>query len=307
MVTARLRARASLAPRAGNRGEGAAGITLYASPRNSAYTVWQMNGSSVIIKDGCSPDMPADGEDPWREFDAELEAWGHAGLTAAFWWRDDDATRPGPLLDRLLAAAGPTPIALAVIPATAEDSLAGRLAAHNRGVGEALVLQHGHAHLNHAPPTEKKAEFGDHRPLEVMLDELATGRQRLETLFGETFEPILTPPWNRAGDEVIRNLARSGLQGLSRFGPRGPAEGDRVVNTHIDIVDWRGGRGFVGERQALRAAVEHLAARRTGATDKAEPTGLLTHHRDHDEACWRFIAKFVAAVDAHPAARWVAP
>ena len=266
-----------------------------------------MNGASSITTDGDSPGKPADGSNPWREFGAELEAWRCAGLTARFWWRDDDATRPGPLLDRLLEAVGPTPVALAVIPATAEKSLAGRLATHNGGAGEVLVLQHGYAHINHAPAGVKKAEFGDDRPLGAMLDELATGRQRLEALFGEVFEPILTPPWNRAGDEIVRSLAQSGLQGLSRFGPRGPDEGDRVVNTHIDIIDWRGGRAFVGERQALRAASAHLAARRTGAADQGEPTGLLTHHCDHDEACWRFIAKFRATVDAHPAALWVAP
>jgi hypothetical protein len=266
-----------------------------------------MTGAHTITTDGDSPGRPADGDGPWQEFGAELDEWARAGLTARFWWRDDDATRPGPLLDRLLEAAGPTPVALAVIPAIAEESLAARLTAHNRGAGEVLVLQHGYAHVNHAPGGAKKAEFGDHRPQDTMLEELVLGRQRLEALFGEVFEPILTPPWNRAGDEVIRSLAQAGLQGLSRFGPRGPGEGDRVVNTHIDIIDWRGGRGFVGEQQALRAAGAHLAARRTGATDQGEPTGLLTHHRDHDEACWRFIARFNAVVEAHPASLWVSP
>ena len=251
--------------------------------------------------------MLTDGGDPWQYFDAELEAWRRAGLTARFWWRDDDATRPGPLLDRLLRTAGPIPVALAVIPAMVEDSLAAYLAAHGRQGGETQVLQHGYAHVNHAPTGAKKAEFGDHRPLAAMLDELVLGRQRLEGLFGEVFEPILTPPWNRAGNEVTRNLAPAGLQGLSRFGPRGPDEGDSVVNTHVDIIGWRGGRGFVGERHALRAAINHLAARRTGAADLGEPTGLLTHHRDHDEACWRFVAKFATVVSAHPVSLWVAP
>jgi hypothetical protein len=251
--------------------------------------------------------MPANGDDPWRDLDAELGAWWRAGLTAEFWWRDDDATRPGPRLDRLLEAAGPRPVALAVIPATARESLTGRLGDHNQRGGGVLVLQHGYAHLNHAPRGAKKAEFGDHRPLETMLAELVRGRRRLEALFGETFEPILTPPWNRAGDAVVRSLGQSGLQGLSRFGPRSPDAGDRVVNTHLDIIDWRGDRGFVGEDRALQAAVGHLAAKRAAAADRAEPTGLLTHHRDHDEACWRFIATFAAAVDAHAAARWVSP
>jgi hypothetical protein len=251
--------------------------------------------------------MPVDCDDPWREFDAELDEWGRAGLTARFWWRDDDATRQGPLLERLLEATGSVPIALAVIPVLAEDSLAKRLTAHNKGAGEALVLQHGYAHVNHAPSGTKKAEFGNHRPLDSMLDELATGRQRLEALFGENFEPILTPPWNRADDEVVRNMEQAGLQGLSRFGPRGPDERDRIVNTHIDIIDWHGGRGFVGEQQALRAASAHLAARRAGAADQGEPTGLLTHHRDHDEACWEFIARFRAAIESHSTALWVSP
>ncbi len=266
-----------------------------------------MTGESTISNKGDAPNIPANGDDPWRGLDAELEAWRRAGLIAEFWWRDDDATRPGPLLDRLLEAAGPRPIALAVIPATARESLAGRLADHIRQGGKALVLQHGYAHLNHAPPTAEKAEFGDHRPLEIMLEELVQGRRRLESLFGEVFEPILTPPWNRVGDEVVRSLGPSGLQGLSRFGPRGPDAGDSVVNTHVDIVDWRGDRGFVGEYQALGAATRHLAIKRTGVADRAEPTGLLTHHRDHDEACWSFIAAFAAAIDAHSAARWISP
>lgn len=243
----------------------------------------------------------------WQEFDAELESWARAGLTARFWWRDDDATRPGPLLDRLLESAGPAPISLAVIPAQAEASLGGFVSAQGWCGGGIQVLQHGYAHVNHAPAAAKKAEFGDHRSLGVMLEELAAGRQRMESLFGEAFEPILTPPWNRVGDGVVRNLAEAGLQGLSRFGPRGPDEGDRVINTHIDIIDWHGGRGFAGEAPALGAAIAHLAARRTGAADMEEPTGLLTHHRDHDEACWAFIARFRAAIDLHPAALWVCP
>ena len=266
-----------------------------------------MTGANTISTGKGASDSPDGGDDPWSNLAAELDAWRRAGLTARFWWRDDDATQPGPLLDRLLDIAGPMPVSLAVIPATARETLAERLAAHNRQGGDAMVLQHGYAHANHAPPGEKKAEFGDHRPLESMLDELTRGRRRLEDLFGAIFEPCLTPPWNRIGEGLLGNLHRAGLQGLSRFGPRKAGEGDRVVNTHVDIVDWHRGRGFVGDRAALGAAVRHLAARRAGAAEMAEPTGLLTHHRDHDEACWRFVAAFRAAIEAHPAAEWVSP
>jgi len=240
----------------------------------------------------------------WDLFCAELDAWQAAGRVAGFWWRDDDATCPGPKLDRLFDLAGPVPLSLAVIPRTAKGSLARRTADHNGDGGRATILQHGYAHRNHAPPAEKKAEFGTHRPAGAMLEELERGRVSLAALFGPLFAPVLTPPWNRIDDALVSRLAEAGLYGLSRYGPRGSAETDSIVNTHVDIVDWRGSRGFAGEAVVLEAAVAHLAARRTGAADPEEPTGLLTHHRDHDEDCWRFIGAFLLAVEKHPAAGW---
>ncbi|MEE8444993.1 MAG: hypothetical protein V3S44_06550, partial [Alphaproteobacteria bacterium] len=50
--------------------------------------------------------------------------------------------------------------------------------------------------------------------------------------------------------------------------------------------------------------IGHLAARRTGAAAAGEPTGILTHHRDHDAACWNFLDRLVGAVRSHPAAGW---
>jgi hypothetical protein len=79
-----------------------------------------------------------------------------------------------------------------------------------------------------------------------------------------------------------------------------------MVNTHLDVIDWRGSRGFIGEDTALRIAVEHLAARRAGRVDREEPTGLLTHHLAHDEATWSFLAQFLERSRAHAAVRWLA-
>jgi hypothetical protein len=78
------------------------------------------------------------------------------------------------------------------------------------------------------------------------------------------------------------------------------------ANGHVDIVDWSGTRGFVGEGPALDGTIAHLALRRSGAADTDEPTGLLTHHLAHDDACWRFIDELVQRTRSHPAARWSA-
>ena len=240
----------------------------------------------------------------WAALAAELNAWAAESLQATLWWRDDDATRPGPLLDRLLALARDVPLNLAVIPAKARDSLARLLQEHRREGGAVAALQHGYAHANHEPASAKKAEYGPHRPIAEMIAELSAGRERMEALFGPLFTPVLTPPWNRIAEELTPLLPTAGLHGLSGYGARKPGEAPHVVNAHVDIVDWRGTRGFVGEEAALALLTGHLTARRTGAADIAEPTGILTHHRDHDVGCWDFLARLIAALRDHPAALW---
>ena len=82
-----------------------------------------------------------------------------------------------PALDRLLevARAFDLPIALAAIPRGIERSLMERLGDEP----QAHMVVHGLAHLNHAPPGEKKAEFGRHRPLVALArDALDSGGAR---------------------------------------------------------------------------------------------------------------------------------
>ncbi len=242
----------------------------------------------------------------WGTLTNELDHWAGAGRIATLWWRDDDAARPVPALERLLdmrAQAG-APLALAAIPATVEDATAARIDSHD-GLD---VLQHGYAHRNHAPPGTPKSELGPERPLDEVVDELTAGRRRLKALFGARAVAVMVPPWNRMADALVGRLGAAGFMGLSSYGPRSharPAPGVRQVNTHIDIIDWRGTRGFVGVDEALALAVEHLRARRTRAADSDEPTGLLSHHCAHDGAGWAFIGAFLDATAAHPGAHWM--
>jgi hypothetical protein len=234
----------------------------------------------------------------WPDLVAELDRWTASGRQAVFWWRDDDATRPGPKLDRLIAVTEGIPLSLAVIPASAHPELARHIEA-NPGIA---VLQHGFAHANHAPQGEKKAEFGAHRPLPEMLAEIVSGRERLTGLFGNRFRPVFVPPWNRIADSVADALGSCGIGHVSTFGRR------RTVrpgsNCHIDIVDWHGGRGFLGTAPVLETLISLLAERREQPADAVEPIGILTHHRDHDEAGWRFLSQLASIVHGHPAAEW---
>ena len=242
----------------------------------------------------------------WRALDIELDAWAATGRTATFWWRDDDAVRAGPALRRLLDLTWnmDVPLALAVIPAAANADLAPALSS----VPEAVVLQHGWDHTNHAAPPAKKAELAAGRPWEQAVADLARGRDGLATLFPDRFRPVLVPPWNRIDPHLVERLAAVGFSALSTFKARlaawaGP--GLRQVNCHVDPVDWRGGRGFAGDDRVLGAVIAHLQARRAGQADADEPTGVLTHHGVHDDPTWIFLRRLAAHVRGHAGATWI--
>ncbi len=234
----------------------------------------------------------------WAALEEEAARWRDAGREIELWWRDDDAVDAGPALDRLLQVhrATAAPLALAVVPAAATAALAARLAE------EPLVdvLQHGYAHVNHAADTEKKAELGLHRPAMVVLGDLGTGWMALERLFGSRARAVLVPPWNRIAPALVPALPEIGFRGLSTFGPRArpePVRGFRQVNTHVDLIDWRGGRGFVGADAAVDRLVLSLA---TARTRPAEPIGILSHHLAMDEGAWDFLRSLMETVQSMP-------
>jgi hypothetical protein len=245
----------------------------------------------------------------WSDLERELDVWGRTGQSATFWWRDDDAATATPALLRLFDAAAmapgrPLPLALAVIPALADSALAQSLLAAPR----AVALQHGYAHTNQAAATAKKAEFGMGRDSSLAVQELREGSQRMRGLFADRALPVLVPPWNRIDPTLTGRLAALGIRGLSTYGPRAARTtvgGAIVVNTHVDIIDWHGGRRFLGIEGCLRLAIDHLAARRDGRVDPEEPTGILTHHLVHDEDAWAFLLAFLQRTSRHPAARWM--
>ena len=242
----------------------------------------------------------------FARLDDELARWADAGRVATLWWRDDDAVATTPALAPLaaLARAHDVPVALAVVPAALEASLAETVAV----LPQCTVVQHGYAHRNHAPAGAKSCELGDERATLEVAAELDAGRRRLSAAFGARFRPVLVPPWNRIGRAVVAALPAGGFVGLSTFGPRASREAAPRLprcNAHADPIAWREGRRFVGADRALAALLGHLARRREGTADADEPTGLLTHHLVFDAAAWRFVDRLFAHTRGHPAARWL--
>lgn len=241
---------------------------------------------------------------------AALDRVAAAGGTVRLWWRDDDLERPGPALDTLLGTLGEH----GIVPALA--AIAGRVtpeAVAALAGGPARLFVHGWQHSNHAGPGGRKSEFGPERPAEARLAEIAEGRRRLDRLAGDRALPCFVPPWNRIGDDLLHRLGETGVTALSGFAAPGrtvPAAAVPRLDTHVDLIDWRGGR----EPLPGDAAAAALAARiRTPASGECHespvdgPIGILSHHLVTGAAAWRAWRPLLALLAGHPAVRWLNP
>ena len=236
----------------------------------------------------------------WESLARECEAWAAGGRQIELWWRDDDAVADTPALRRLLDLAT-VPLSLAVIPAGLEASLPTLLRSHR----SVTVLQHGYDHGNRAPAGAKKSEFPATRPWAEAARDLAQGRTRLASAFGAQFVPALTPPWNRIDTGHAARLSELGYEGLTTYLAR---KSDRVgiaqVNTHVDVINWHGGRRFLGVAASLDLLGRHLSDKRLGNADPSEPTGLLTHHLVHDTETWEFLGALLDWCAKKPIINW---
>lgn len=224
----------------------------------------------------------------WTAFDAALEQY-----EGAFWWRDDDAIAETDALHDLMALADSVdaPLTLAVIPAHLEESLPKAIAGRN-----VTVAVHGWSHTNHAPQGEKKAEFRAHRPTEVLLDEAARGKQKLDHAFGNQSLPLFIPPWNRMSETLA--LSEVEFRAISVFGQRNIVmEGELIrFDSHIDPIDWRGTRSAVD----LQIIINEL----TVLMSSKSPIGIMTHHLVHDPAIWELMTILVSHLK-QAGATWV--
>lgn len=241
----------------------------------------------------------------WSALDAELALWQAEGLELPLWWRDDDAVEPTGALDRLsdLSAEVGVPVHLAVIPAHAIETLAERMMPDE----QLIPVVHGWAHENHAPASEKKAEFRAHRPLDQVVRDAQRGMTRLQTLFGANLQPMFVPPWNRINKAVVAELPVLGFRVLSTATPRKAAQaapGMWQINTHLDPIDWKGTRSLLSPEQLIAQLVQQLQDRREGRADNTEPYGLLTHHLVHDEDIWRFSREVLLRLMDGPTRIW---
>jgi len=237
----------------------------------------------------------------WACLADELAQWDNDLSPARLWLRDDDAVEPTENLEKLitLSQSYRVPMVLAVIPHAVSQSLADRL----QGLQQISIAVHGYSHTNHAPADQKKCELGLHRGKKTVLKELDAGRKKLAAMFGDQFVDMLVPPWNRIDRELVPELAEMGFESLSTFTWKDFAKtpGLSQLNTHVDIIDWKGSRGG----RALDDLVNDLTeACKTARLQGGAPVGLLTHHLVHDGAAWDFLTQLFEFCDTHNNIEW---
>ena len=220
----------------------------------------------------------------------ELRLWAEAGHAPVLWWRDDDARAPTEALERLLDLSRryEAPVTLAVIAGPALPALARRLESE----ASVEVAVHGFNHINRQPSGRGFGEVVAEDSLEWVRAQL---RATLAAFHRAGFQPTLfVPPWNNLAPRLLEAIADSPIIAVSAFDQdRGLEGGASRLDTHLDVLRWKGGGRFRGGWRFLSRIRRQMARRRiAGRWD--EPIGLLTHHLDHDRATWRFLERFLA-------------
>jgi hypothetical protein len=247
--------------------------------------------------------------DVLNNFLDELNAWKDIKKTAFLWWRDDDASLPSAELNHLIRLSDQysVPCGLAAIPLLAGEPLKKIVS----NAAHIWVLQHGYSHKNHAPSGNGAWELGLHRPKSTVLEELHEGMNKFSQLFKSRFVPVVVPPWNKMDSELFSDLPVMGFRGVSASYKKNrpvPPSDLRIADAHCDVLSWKNRKvRFAGVDSCVSDLVEHLKNKRIGIIDPDEPTCVLTHHLEMDDAAWDFMDTLFSMTTAHPAADWISP
>ncbi|WP_068087614.1 DUF2334 domain-containing protein [Polycladidibacter stylochi] len=250
---------------------------------------------------------------------AELDWFKARGRCISFWWRDDDCIRVTTALRRLLhiQERHSTPLALAVVPYAfhqetieQQSKLIDCLRQH-KGVN---VFGHGFSHrptvMEQTSLTQinrlgrvvepVKAEFGSLCELATGLQMIAQGFEIMRGSFNGLFMPVFVPPWNRLDPKFWRSMSKCGYKALSSYAFTKKFSPEQV-QTHLDIIHWRGDKEFCGYDALIHQLGLQFARRRAGSD---EPIGILSHHLVQDDRGFEFLDFFIECCHHHCAANF---
>jgi hypothetical protein len=94
--------------------------------------------------------------------------------------------------------------------------------------------QHGRLHKNFEKEG-KKQEFGPARDFTTLKHHIQLGKERLESLLGNSFQPFFTPPWNRCSRDTALALNELKFLGISRSHGARPDVSDILSDIQVNV------------------------------------------------------------------------
>jgi hypothetical protein len=221
------------------------------------------------------------------------------GRTVSLFFRDDDVDEDEQRLYRLLRVFlyHEAPVNLEIIPGRLTKGAIRLLRQHQSYWPELLGLnQHGWRHVNHEQ-NGRKCEFGKSRSYDQQYADIAQGKKILEDVFGDTFFPAFTPPWNRCTAETHRAFDELGFAVFSKDNshPRVTGYGFQEISVTLDLYRWKNGT-------AMKAPDEIVEELKTQIC-LSGPVGIMLHHKVMDDTAFEFLDLLTAELRHHPAVR----
>ena len=237
--------------------------------QNNVSPIWQRLPSDIVSRTE-------------RCVAAGCEQKSHRGDTSIF-FRADDIAVPGNQFTRLLEIFSHhrEPLCLAVVPAwlTRPRWLTLKRAGQ-KAASRWCWHQHGWRHINHEI-NGKKQEFGAGRCRADLEHDIACGRQRLESLLGQSFYPVFTPPWNRCDQKTLDLLKEMDYAAISRSrGSKPPPKGLLNFDVNVDLHTRKEKRPAVGWDNLFNELQQAIASGRCG---------IMIHHQHMNQAAFDFL------------------
>ena len=219
------------------------------------------------------------------ELTAALEECEAGGRAIDIFFRDDDVDEDEKSLRRLLDlfVRRNVPLNLAVIPGCLTDSAVSYLVQTCSAHPELIELnQHGWRHVNHEPEG-RQCEFGPSRTFDQQLSDIASGKAKMTSAFGDMWFPVFVPPWNRCTEETYQALDRLEFPVLSRNETGAPVTGHKFheISISLDLYQWRGGAAM----RQIEAILEDLILQ----IRQRKWTGVMLHHKVMSDEAFSFV------------------
>lgn len=152
--------------------------------------------------------------------------------------------------------------------------------------------QHGWRHVNHSLKG-KKYEFGQHRSILQIQDDLKNGMNRLRKIMGENFYPVFTPPWNRCDENTLNQLKRLGYKAVSRNSGSKLINNEQIseYNVNVDLHTRKEKDSKTGWNN-LFGELRHAVA--------GGLCGIMIHHQLMNDYAFDFIKYLFQAIENQP-------